>query len=635
MNAETKARLIERVRTLGGLTNDERSALLELLRTEKAYGLVWENKREDIEERLRDELPVLVEDETKRIISDSPDAPNHVLIEGDNLEALTTLAYTHAGKIDVIYIDPPYNTGAKNWKYNNNFVDNEDDFRHSKWLSWIKRRLVIARKLLRDTGIIVVTIDDYEFAQLKLVMDDVFRPHNYLATVVIKNNPSGRSTVRGFSINHEYALFYSKSGKSSVGYLSHNEEQKSRYSEKDDNGYFEWENFRKNGTDSDRKDRPKQFFPIIINTSDNSLRIPDLNWDDVKKEYLYAQIFNSNEFLLLPLTPDGNEKVWKYGLERTRQILDQILVKIKNGRYELYRKKYLNTSGSLPRTWWDKPEYSARDSGTRELSNIFGPTKVFDFPKAPEAVKDCLRAANLRSDNIILDFFAGSGTTLHAVMQLNAEDGGQRQCILVTNNENGICENVTYERNKRVINGYTKPNGDHVEGLHANNLRYYRTAYVGRNRTPQNLRRLIELSTDMLCIKEDLYTECRKFAGVKTRKQFFRYYEQDSKRMLIIYREEYVPDLVNLINRLDLPDGERIKVYVFSPSEDPWAGEFELVEDKIILCALPMAILNAYRRVLPKRREQVIYVDQETSKKPEVPATEPTLFDMNEEGGAQ
>ena len=235
----------------------------------------------------------------------------------------------------------------------------------------------------------------------------------------------------------------------------------------------------------------------------------------------------------------------------------------------------------------------------------------------------------------VLDFFAGSGTTLHAVMQLNAEDGGQRQCILVTNNENGICENVTYERNKRVINGYTKPNDDHVEGLHANNLRYYRTAYVGRNRTPQNLRRLVELSTDMLCIKENLYTECREFAGVKTRKQFFRYFEQDGKRMLIIYREEYVPDLVNLIDRLDLPDGKRIKVYVFSPSEDPWAGEFEPVEDKITLCALPMAILNAYRRVLPKRREQVIYVDQETSKKPEVPASEPTLFDMNEEGGAQ
>lgn len=635
MNAEKKNQLIDRIRTLEGLTDDERSALLELLRTNKPYGLVWENKPEDVEERLRDELPVLIEVTDKAMTDGGREAPNHILIEGDNLEALTTLAYTHAGKIDVIYIDPPYNTGAKNWKYNNSFVDNEDDYRHSKWLSWIKRRLVIARKLLKDTGIIVVTIDDYEYAQLKLLMDDIFRLDNYLATVVIKNNPSGRSTVRGFSINHEYALFYSKSDKSSVGYLSHNEEQKSRYSEKDDNGYFEWENFRKNGTDSDRKDRPKQFFPIIINTLDNSLRIPELNWDEVNKEYIYEQIFNSNELLLLPITAEGNEKVWKYGLERTRQILDQILVKKKNGRYELYRKKYLNTSGSLPRTWWDKPEYSARDSGTRELTNIFGPTKVFDFPKAPEAVKDCLRAANLKSDQIILDFFAGSGTTLHAVMQLNAEDGGHRQCILVTNNENGICENVTYERNKRVINGYTKPNGDRVEGLQKNNLRYYRTDFVSRTRSPQNLRRLVNLSTDMLCIKEDLYNENHEFGGVRTRKQLFRYFEQNDKRMLIIYREEYVPDLVKLIDQLELPRDQRIKVYVFSPSEDPWAGDFEPVEDKVILCALPMAILNAYKRVLPKRREKVIYVDPEESQESNTPDAQPTLFDLDQEGGDQ
>ena len=271
--------------------------------------------------------------------------------------------------------------------------------------------------------------------------------------------------------------------------------------------------------------------------------------------------------------------------------------------------------------------------GSGLIKEIFNGEEPIKFAKPLNLIKFLLSLKDTSAT--VLDFFAGSGTTLHAVMQLNAEDGGQRQCILVTNNENGICENVTYERNKRVINGYTKPNGDHVEGLHANNLRYYRTAYVSRNRTPQNLRRLVELSTDMLCIKENLYTECREFAGVKTRKQFFRYFEQGGKRMLIIYREEYVPDLVNLIDRLDLPDGKRIKVYVFSPSEDPRAGEFEPVEDKITLCALPMAILNAYRRVLPKRREQVIYVDQETSKKPEVPASEPTLFDMNEEGGAQ
>lgn len=180
MNAETKARLIERVRTLEGLTNDERSALLELLRTEKAYGHVWENKPEDVEERLRDELPVLVEDETKRIIGDSPDAPNHVLIEGDNLEALTTLAYTHAGKIDVIYIDPPYNTGNKDFIYNDAFVDSEDSYRHSKWLSFMSKRLRIAKKLLSDRGVIFISIDDNEQANLKLLCDEVFGEKSFV-----------------------------------------------------------------------------------------------------------------------------------------------------------------------------------------------------------------------------------------------------------------------------------------------------------------------------------------------------------------------------------------------------------------------------------------------------------------------
>lgn len=615
MNVEKKNQLIERIKTLEGLTGEERSNLLDLLRT--SYGLVWEDRPEEVEEHLREAMPVLIEDKDKALTDGGLDAPNHVLIEGDNLEALTTLAYTHAGKIDVIYIDPPYNTGAKNWKYNNNFVDSEDGYRHSKWLSWMKRRLINARKLLKDTGIIVVTIDDYEYAQLKLLLDDIYKIDNYLATVIIKNNPSGRSTVRGFSINHEYALFYSKSDKSSVGYLSHNEEQKSRYSEKDSIGFFEWENFRKNGTDSDRNDRPKQFFPIIINKTDNSLRIPNLEWDDDNREYYYEQLLDPNELILLPVSPEGNEKVWKYGLERTKQILNQILVKKKGNRYELYRKKYLNTRGSLPRTWWDKPEYSARDSGTRELTNIFGPTKVFDFPKAPEAVKDCLRAANLQSDGVVLDFFAGSGTTLQAVMQLNAEDGGHRQCILVTNNENGICENVTYERNKRVIEGYTKSNGDRVEGLSANNLRYYRIDFVQRTQSPHNLRRLVDLSTNMLCIKEDLYSpaeiDCN---GKKIGKRFARRFQKGDREMIIIYEPKVIPLIVEHIKARDVK--HEIKVYVNAPGRYAFDDDFSEVIDKIILCAIPDVILQAYRDVLPKAKDQElppVDIDEDEIKK--------------------
>ena len=209
MNAETKARLIERVKSLEGLTNDERSALLELLRTEKAYGLVWENKPEDVEERLRDELPVLVEDETKRIISDSPDAPNHVLIEGDNLEALTTLAYTHAGKIDVIYIDPPYNTGNKDFVYNDAFVDSEDAYRHSKWLSFMSKRLHIAKKLLSDRGVIFISIDDNEQANLKLLCDDVFSERNHVTTFVWQST-AGSNTGTDIVTVTEYIQVYAK-----------------------------------------------------------------------------------------------------------------------------------------------------------------------------------------------------------------------------------------------------------------------------------------------------------------------------------------------------------------------------------------------------------------------------------------
>ena len=144
--------LIEKIKGLDGLTNDEKSDLLGLLRSHKKYGLVWEDKPEDVEERLRDELPVLTEVKERALISEAPDAPNHILIEGDNLEALTALCYTHEGKVDVIYIDPPYNTGNKDFIYNDRFVDSEDDYRHSKWLSFMERRLRIARRLLSMGG---------------------------------------------------------------------------------------------------------------------------------------------------------------------------------------------------------------------------------------------------------------------------------------------------------------------------------------------------------------------------------------------------------------------------------------------------------------------------------------------------
>ena len=458
----------------------------------KKYGLVFEEHREEIDEVLDTHTPVLTED--KSLFIDNGGQMNF-LIEGDNLASLKLLEKTHKGKIDVIYIDPPYNTGAKDWRYNNEFVDDNDSFRHSKWISWLKNRLVVARKLLCPTGIIVVTIDDYEVASLRLLLDETFEHDNYLGTVVIRNNPSGRSTVRGLSVNHEYALFYSSSSLSTLGRMKHSEEQKSRYAEKDANGYFEWENFRKNGTDSDRKDRPKQFYPIVINESTQKLRVPNIAWNDNTRAYDLLEDIGGNEIILYPITK-GTEKVWKYGLERTKTIIDELLVKKTKQGYELYRKKYLNTEGSLPRTWWDKPEYSARDNGTRTLTNLFGPQKLFDFPKAPEAVKDSLIAANLKRNGIVLDFFAGSGTTAQATLELNAKDGGNRRFILCTNNENNICRDVTYERIKRVID----------KEDYAASLKYYKVDYVPisdrmyyeyANELLKHIRELVELENGL------------------------------------------------------------------------------------------------------------------------------------------
>ena len=185
MNSNDRADLIKRINTLEGLTDKERSALLGLLRENKTYGLVWEDKPEDVEERLRDELPILTEVPERAIISEDKDAPNHILIEGDNLEALATLAYTHEGKIDVIYIDPPYNRGDNDFRYNDNYIDKDNPFRHSLWLSFMKKRLSIAKRLLKNEGVIIVHIDEHEFDALNMLMEtEIFTRSNCLGQII-------------------------------------------------------------------------------------------------------------------------------------------------------------------------------------------------------------------------------------------------------------------------------------------------------------------------------------------------------------------------------------------------------------------------------------------------------------------
>ena len=606
MNNNDRINLIRRVSELEGLTDRERSALLGLLRESKSYGLVWEDKPEAVEERMQEELPVLKEVPKRALISEDKDAPNHILIEGDNLEALTTLAYTHAERIDVIYIDPPYNTGNKDFVYNDSFVDREDTYRHSKWLSFMSRRLRIAKQLLSDKGVIFISIDDNEQAQLKLLCDEVFCGLDFVATIPWRKRTAKADVPHFLSQDYEWVLCYAN-----VNFSAGIQRESRKYYETDD---FPGKPWRVHDLTKQTSaiERPNSYFTII--NPKNRKQYPanyNRTWaiteDTFKEYYSKNRIVFPGDYDFLKIS----KPVLRYWKEEDEA---------KSGERFGFTtvSSYINENVGMTQ------------DGTKDITNIFG-EKAFGFPKPLSLIKFLLKISNPHFKTLtILDFFAGSGTTLHATMQLNAEDGGHRQCILVTNNENGICENVTYERNKRVIEGYTTPKGDKVEGLRHNNLRYYKTDFVPRTRSMQNMRRLVNLSTDMLCIKEDLYAEQPTFCGERTYKNIFRYFDDGRKQMLVIYREEAIERLVELIYGMDVTD--KIKIYVFSPSEDPWEDSFEDVSDKVELCALPAAIYNAYRRILPKKKDAAATPeeDEATTHKAENPVN--GMLNFTDEG---
>ena len=338
-----------------------------------------------------------------------------------------------------------------------------------------------------------------------------------------------------------------------------------------------------------------------------------------------------------PAKSNGIQTVWRWGKEeKSRANLNkQIFGKVnRNGGYMIVQK-YRKTT-KMQRSIWDEKEF-VNERGSEVLKEILT-QNIFSYPKSVATIKRVLELGT-NSTSTILDFFAGSGTTLHATMQLNAEDGGHRKCILVTNNENNICEKVTYERNKRVIQGYTTPKGEEVEGLHDNNLRYYRTNFLSRDKSVKNMRQLVRLATDMLCIKNDVYTEA-EFCGKKINPNIARYFDNgQGNRMLVIYEERAIRLLVQLMAQTE-DDGIKTMVYVFSPGADPYTDDFEDIAERVKLCALPSAIYEAYKRVLPKRKPK--FLDealQEMKTQAEAEANMQQTLDfgendnMNEEGG--
>lgn len=564
-----KEELISKIMEMADLSNDEKAEIIGSLRKAKKYGLVWENHPEDAEERLKNAFPVLREDKEAAIISDAEDAPDHVLIEGDNLEALMALSYTHEGRVDVIYIDPPYNTGNKDFVYNDSFVDSEDGYRHSKWLSFMEKRLRLAKKLLSDKGVIFISIDDNEQANLKLLCDELFGGSNFLAQVIWERAYSPVNLKKHFSESHDYIIGYAKNKELAVcNGIPRTDEANDRYSNADNDPRGPW----KAGDLSVGPAVQSNIYPIITPSGRTCLPPSGYSWRLSKERF--EEFVKDNR---ISFGPEGN----------STPAIKRFLSEVKQG--------------ITPMTVWKYTEVGHSQDATKELKDIFNGEARFSYPKSVRLILRILQLYAQR-DSLILDFFAGSGTTLHATMQLNAEDGGHRQCILVTNNENNICEEVTYERNKRVIQGYTTPKGVVVDGLKDNSLRYYRTEFVPRENTASNRKKLIEQATGMLCIRENCYLTEPLFGGKRIKPSVARYFKEKSKRMLVVYQPEVLSYLVPLIPQEASKDN-KLKIYVYADGAYAYDDELKEVADLVELCAQPNAIMQTYKRVLPAEKE--------------------------------
>jgi adenine-specific DNA-methyltransferase len=396
------------------------------------------------------------------------------------------LLYCYEGKVDVIYIDPPYNTGARDWKYNNDYVDKTDSFRHSKWLSMIRRRLLLAKRLLKPTGVLIVAIDDNEVHHLRCLVDSIFSPDLHMGTVCVRHKPGGTTTARKIARSHEYALFYAASLEVAPCMVIRTDEQLSRFKHSDDDGAFEWENFRKHGQGCRKDDRPRQHYPIWL-LQNGKLRVPKMEYDDKGKTWVINELLPPGAVEVWP--NKGKEKrVWLWAPENFTANPTLFKYEDKKGEHCIYKKRRPNRVGVVPNTIWSDSKYSANEHGSGMIVKIFGSTEPFDFAKSVYTVADCISVASDKKDALILDFFAGSGTTFHSTALLNSDDGGSRRCVLVANNElkesvakeinsagffqgdaeyeaRGIAESVTWPRCKYVING-KRDDGTPIPGEH-------------------------------------------------------------------------------------------------------------------------------------------------------------------------
>lgn len=422
----------------------------------KKYGLVFEEHREEIDEVLDTHAPVLFEEADLFI---DHGGQMNFLLEGDNLAALKLLEKTHRGKIKMIYIDPPYNTANKDFAYDDTRVDLTDTFRHSKWLSFMRERLRIARNLLRDDGILFISIDDNEQSDLKLLCDEIFKEENFFSQVIIQSNKRGQ-TYKQIAKTHEYLLIYTRSPEAEFNEIDKTDDDND-LNLLDKIGAYNVRELRNRNPKFGKHNRPNLFYPIYVNPS-----IVD------KDGFCPISLAYTTDYCVevYPFNSTGGESCWRWStkllsenINSNTQFSNVVARAKRDGTFNIY-EKYRKTTYKAKSIWLETDVIT--EKGTVELGEL-GLSERFPFPKPLFLLKKCLQIGT-NSNDIILDFFAGSGTTGHAVMKLNAEDGGTRRFILCTNNENGICRDVTYERIRRVID----------KEDYAASLKYYKVGYV-------------------------------------------------------------------------------------------------------------------------------------------------------------
>jgi methyltransferase len=532
-------------------SKDELIALVKSLKKTKKFGLVWEDKPERVVLDCETKLPVLTEAD-ERVIAKAEDQPTNLIIEGDNYHSLSVLNYTHASKIDFIYIDPPYNTGNKDFVYNDSFVDKEDGYRHSKWLSFMEKRLRLAKSLLTDTGVLFISIDDNEYAHLKLLCDDIFGEENFLQNFMWLHGKGKKD--RWSRTLQQYVLCYAKN-KEAVPQWSVQNSASYSFQNPDNDPRGGWFSGSVSFSETRSNKKHKNFFSIKSPSGIEWTR----QWQRSKKEM--DELLSQNKIF--------------FGLAPNFDAVPR--VKIFPG----------DVSEQIPQNIIDGVG-TTRDA-QKMLDDMFD-GKVFDYPKPVGLIKHILTFASSK-DSVILDFFAGSGTTGHAVLDINKEDGGNRHFILCTNNENDIAENVTYSRINRVIKGYGKE-----QGIPAN-VRYFKTDFVNKQKTNDQTRlAIVDRCTDMIRIRENTFTEVLNEAD-------FKLFKDANHYTAIIFDPLKIPEFIRRIEEIDTT--KPVNLYNFSYSS--YAHDQDIPETVLdfTACSIPESVLEVYQRIFKTENSNV------------------------------